>query len=165
MCPLRGQSLESRLAAQPRVGRTTGAERVSFDFTSDSGATQEITTGGWTLLLYLAEAYSWTKEGTHPPEGVPSGEWEGDYASNDGQYVSKQDALALASALERFLADPNRAARVRGVAIQLENDLVEAMRNLGLEEPPPENHDLYPIDEDHLKSLLAFWREGGFRIE
>jgi hypothetical protein len=140
-------------------------EGMSFDFTSDSGATQDIGTGGWTLLLYLAEAYGWGKEGTHPPEGVPPGEWEGDYASNDGQYVSKEDAYALASALERFLADPDRVTKVREVAIQLENDLVEAMRGLGLEQPAPENHDLYPIDEDHLKSLVAFWREGGFRID
>ena len=40
-----------------------------------------------------------------------SSDWSGEYATNDGQRVSANDAAALADACERVLSDPDYEAR------------------------------------------------------
>ena len=139
---------------------------MSFDFTSDSGATHNIRTSGWTLLLYAAEDYGWAKADTLPPEGVDAGEWDGGYASNEGQYVTKAAALDLAMAFERLLADPNRAERVRATEARMDQEIAFLLkRDYGIEQPPRTDAHVYPISEPDLQEFIAFCRKGGFRIE
>jgi hypothetical protein len=138
---------------------------VGFDLTSESGETYQMRSGGWSLILSIADAYQWAKQGSLPPEGVVPSDWDGTYASNDGQRVTPEDARAFADALERMLADPGRVARVREVAILLEAEVREmAKRDYGID-LPPDNHDEYPIDEASLGALVRFCRQGGFRID
>jgi hypothetical protein len=138
---------------------------VGFDLTSESGETYQMRSGGWSLLLSIADTYAWTKQGSLPPEGVVPSEWDGSYASNDGQRVTAEDAHALADAFERMLADGDRVARVREVAIALEEEVRElAKQEYGID-LPPENHEEYPIDEAALRELVRFCKRGGFRID
>jgi hypothetical protein len=138
---------------------------VGFDLTSESGESYQMRSGGWSLVLSVADAYAWAKQGSLPPEGVAATDWDGSYASNDGQRVTAEDARALADAIERMLADEDRVARVREVAILLEEQVRQlAKREYGID-LPPETHGEYPVDEPSLRDLVRFCRQGGFRID
>jgi hypothetical protein len=63
------------------------------------------TWSGWGNVLKLGLVYGWEPAGTGPPRGTPAAEWEGDYASNQGQLFKAREAKQLAGALERALAD------------------------------------------------------------
>jgi hypothetical protein len=139
---------------------------MGFDLTSESGDTYQVRSSGWSLMLYVAEAYGWEKQGSIPPDGVDSAEWDGGYATNDGQRVTRQDAQALADACERMLADPERVAKVRGIESQLDKDVRELAREqYGVELPAGNNYDEYPIDEAYLREFVHFCRRGGFKID
>ena len=139
---------------------------MGFDFTSETGTTEQIRGGGWSLLLYAAESYGWLKLGTLPPEGVKPEEWEGDYATNDGQSVRASDAVALAEAWERLLLDPQRVLKVRALQVQMDEDLRRlAKEQYGVDLPPEPDGGEYPIDEEYLRTLIQFCRLGGFRID
>ena len=84
---------------------------MGYDLMSESGADHRLSNAGWALLLNLAEAYEWKPQGSLPPEDLDAAEWAGDYDSNDGERVSREDAKAMADALERALADPERTAK------------------------------------------------------
>lgn len=60
---------------------------------------------GWAEVLSLAERYGWVPSGTACPTGMKTKEWEGGYATNDGQRVTSADAKALADALEQGFSD------------------------------------------------------------
>jgi hypothetical protein len=81
------------------------------------------------LTLYVAEAYGWVKQGTIAPAEIESGEWDGGYATNDGQTVSLDDARALADACERMLADPERVETVRLIEMKLDEDVPAPSRS------------------------------------
>jgi hypothetical protein len=137
---------------------------MGFDLTSDSGQEFQLRTSAWTFFLYLAEAYGWTKEGTQPPPGVAAREWDGLYASNDGQRVAAADGQKLADAFERLLADADRTERAREVGRQIAKDVRELARRDGIELPESEDED-HGIDEEALRELVAFCRAGAFRID
>ena len=63
----------------------------------------------WAKALELAQSYGWQPGGTCPPSHLDlhqfDAEWDGRYATNDGQTVKAEDALSLAAALERSLDD------------------------------------------------------------
>lgn len=59
----------------------------------------------WARLLSLAEMYGWEPSGTTEPHGEPLDDWVGGYNSNDGQYVSPEDAKAMGDALGKALDD------------------------------------------------------------
>ncbi len=62
----------------------------------------------WDLILQLAEAYGWEPEGTKlpgPGHDTPDQSWSGTYFTNSYQLVTREDAAALAEALERSLPD------------------------------------------------------------
>src|SRR5919112_6036717 len=77
----------------------------------------------WENLLDLAHEYGWEPAGTEPPQWIatnPDGSidhemtamysrskenWDGSYFSNDGQYVTDEEAASIADALERALDD------------------------------------------------------------
>ena len=58
----------------------------------------------WPRILLVASEHGWHAEGTKLRSDIPCHkEWDGTYFSNDGQIVSKQDALNLAFALAKAL--------------------------------------------------------------
>lgn len=139
---------------------------MGFDFTSESGETYQVRSGGWSLMLYVAESYGWEKRGSVAPEGMDAGEWDGGYATNDGQRVTSEDARALADAFERMLADPGRVVKVREIEMQLDRDVLKvAKEQHGVDLPARDNYDEYPLDEEYLRQFVRFCRGGGFQIE
>src|SRR5262245_13976822 len=63
----------------------------------------------WGKALELGRSYGWRPLGTRPPNisGLRSLQavWTGTYLTNDGQTVSREDALSLANALANALDD------------------------------------------------------------
>lgn len=56
--------------------------------------------GSWGYCLGTAEKFGWVPAGTEAPDDHgEEGTWCGTYYSNDRQWVTKQDAAALAKAL------------------------------------------------------------------
>jgi hypothetical protein len=106
--------------------------------------------------LGLAKTYGWIPKGTNCPEKMDELEnWDGEYYTNLGQYVTSEDAINLAKALER------------------------ALENI----PDLKNPPIYPIKgkrksrqdflnslgskqtKDSIKTFIAFCKEGkGFYI-
>jgi hypothetical protein len=64
---------------------------------------------GWRLMLAVAELYGWNPVGTKRNDvwwdGPVGGEWDGAYLPAVGQLITREDANALAAALERALPD------------------------------------------------------------
>lgn len=58
---------------------------------------------GWGFLTDLAEEGGWKPKGTIYllSDGTEDPVWDGGYHSNDGQYVTPEDARAMADAIER----------------------------------------------------------------
>ena len=61
---------------------------------------------GCCTLLNAAERHGWEPVGTVPGDDWRDAEeWSGGYFTNDGQRVTKEDALALAIAIEKAVAE------------------------------------------------------------
>src|SRR5215468_10752685 len=99
---------------------------MSMAFTSESGATSGCTSSAWDFYRWLARSYGWKAAGTRPPTRIRYWfrGWDGAYHWNEGQSVTREDAAALADALERNLVDPDRAARQRMVAREITAELL-----------------------------------------
>ncbi len=67
---------------------------VGFDFFLSADA--------WHAYLNAARSFGWKPEGTHAPSDY-EGDWDGSYASPDGQWVKSGDARRLGLALERLV--------------------------------------------------------------
>jgi hypothetical protein len=88
---------------------------MGVDFYSSDGKFY-FTWWAWRRVFDLAIEHGWEPAGTEAPSweepdgctGQPSydpKEWNGGYFSNDGQYVTPEDARNLADALERVIND------------------------------------------------------------
>lgn len=96
---------------------------MGFNLTHDERRVFGFSNAGWRFYRALAETYGWQPAGTLPPPGfTPAASWPATYESNDGQWVSAEDALALAAALRRALEDPARATHERKIAEGLDMD-------------------------------------------
>jgi hypothetical protein len=138
---------------------------MSMDFTSESGSRLYPSGSAWSFFLRLAEEYGWNPAGSVPPEGVQASEWDGGYDSNDGQRVTREDAAAMAAALERVLTDPAGDARQRTVNQKLNEDVrAVAKEKFGIDFPPDDDDDVIPRPED-LAAIVSFLSAGGFRID
>ena len=76
---------------------------MGMDFCSDSGRCFSISAIGWGNFFDIALENGWAPRGTEkgPPPLFPAGlEWEGGYFTNDFQYVTPQDAAAMADAIQ-----------------------------------------------------------------
>jgi hypothetical protein len=134
---------------------------------------------GWEQALKLAELYGWEPAGTEAPkrddpdeaEDPEDEEWEevervwgGGYCTNDGQWVSSEDAENLADALESALPDiPGHDA--------LENKTREIMTKEGPMRVIPAGADVNPLEsfsgptqKAYLRKFIEFCRAGGFNI-
>ncbi len=137
----------------------------------------------WANLLHIAQQYGWRPAGTVLGEGHPYADylerWAGSYSSNDGQTVTAEDANAFADALEKALNDiPNHqidsgefigAAELRELADRINYPIINSFADIAPEGTFPKEV-LNPFE--HLagerklavKELIAFCREGAFRI-
>jgi len=137
---------------------------MSVDLTSRGGSELSLRGSGWDFILNLAEAYGWQAPGTRPPPDVDPGEWDGSYDSSDGQTVTTEDALALAQALRRARADPQRADVERRVSRELDEAVRRIMlRDHGVELPPDHGGERH-LEAELLDELCAFCEQGAFTV-
>ena len=81
---------------------------MGMNLSGDHGRHFRATLVAWDRLLQLAVEAGWQPQGTEAPDerdGVWDGEGLAAYCSNDGQYVSAEDAASLGDALDWALAD------------------------------------------------------------
>lgn len=92
---------------------------MTVDVARRGGGGMNFSNWFWRALLYLATDYGWRPAGTRAPliwdedqkrhrpweEMCPATHWSGDYTGNAGQVAGAADAVALADALDRALAD------------------------------------------------------------
>ena len=83
---------------------------MSFDLFNESTAiSRRLSRQSWAKTLQLARLYGWKPRGTRPPPHHDfhklNADWHERYLTNDGQVVVREDALALAAALEVSLND------------------------------------------------------------
>ena len=124
-----------------------------MDLNSESGETLRFTIGAWAYYLDLAERHGWIPSGTYPPDyWADPRDWNGDYFSNDGQWVSALDARSVADALERALDHSSR----------VEKSEIHAISNCNLDELEFAERAA-PRREFALK-IIAFLRAGAFQI-
>jgi hypothetical protein len=132
---------------------------MGFDFTNTKGESARFTGTGWTIILNLAEVYGWKPAGTRKP--VRYGlfkKWAGNYDSNDGQFVRAGDALQLALALERALADPNLPAISDQLAQKTQAVIEQA---LGKKIPYRLSGE---IELPVMREFIHFCKQGEFQI-
>jgi|SRR5215213_11985611 hypothetical protein len=137
----------------------------------------------WAKALELAQSYGWKPMGTRPPSHLDfyqlGAKWDGRYLTNDGQTVRAEDALLLATALERSLDDiPDDSPPMDwGSTFQSEDDLPEwlspeerAMIEEELQDGLLDIMETDPRDyfageeKRHLKKFIRFCRLGSFEI-
>lgn len=142
---------------------------------------------GWSMTLKLALQHGWKPHGTRMRKdtcrwdkdgnvvwsGMPPGwsRWRGGYDSNDAQVVTRQDARALAQALQRGLRciKAERSVRSRlSVADVVVSDppprRVRAKVAPCEEETDPRRFFACPHDLRHLKAFVSFCHMGAFQI-
>jgi len=137
---------------------------MGFDLINEKGDRFEFSQWDWGFYLNVAEKYGWQPAGTEAPTGKfgwqPAGTeaWPGTYETSDGQRVSSVDAEALASALQRAMDDPEwversrEIARARAGAVRIAGSAYEVRATV--------RGDVMPF----LRDMIAFFRQGGFRI-
>jgi hypothetical protein len=137
----------------------------------------------WAKALELAMSYGWQPIGTRAPFQIDfyqiNAEWDGRYLTNDGQTVKAEDALSLASALERSLSDiPDMNPKIDwSPKFWREDELPEwlspeerEMIEDGLQEGMLDMLDVHPLEyfsgdeKRHLKAFIRFCRLGSFEI-
>jgi hypothetical protein len=141
---------------------------------SGAGGHQRFSHMSWHKVLDLACEYGWQPAGTELPRwhdetgalieqwSLDANEWDGGYSSNDGQYVTDEDAAHIADALQRALEDiPDFDTGERwaeyGPADQLTDPLARALMMPSLEFFSGEA-------KQHVRDFIAFCRAGGFCI-
>lgn len=86
---------------------------MGMDLNSAEGGTRRFSQSTWSSMLKLAYLYGWKPLGTEPggwidPDTGPwyhPVSWDGNYTSNDLQWVTEEDAARIAEALENALED------------------------------------------------------------
>lgn len=139
---------------------------MGFDLTNDKGSYLRFSPSGWALALNLAEVYGWVPAGTTlPHDGESAGiNWTGEYATNEGQRVSSEDALALAQACTRALVSEDYVARTAAI-LKAILDRVDCAAGGTPPGRAPFNEPEIITFRGRLEELIAFCHEGGFVIE
>jgi hypothetical protein len=156
---------------------------MGYDLTNSFGQTHQWKVLGWWILLNLAREYGWSPGGTELPDA--DSDWDGNYFQNMGQLVSREDATALADALERLLSDPDRQAIADTVTDRMERAVSDTASNASSD---ARDVLLYPVDfirgmlgrfgqnsickwqfgpeaDQYLRQFIALCRAGPFTIE
>ena len=132
---------------------------MGMDLVNEAGDRFRFRTTSWAFYLNLASVYGWEPAGTLQPDKYTGTEpWPGEYDWNAGQTVSSADAEALASALQRALADPER--------LQQEGALAAAISVAVRASSGDNSYNVGPIEDDTkiLQEMIAFFRKGKFQI-
>ena len=135
------------------------------------------------MALKLACWYGWQPLGTRPPAAynfrLLNADWDGTYLTNDGQMVTREDAFALANALERSLDDISdiNTKQDWDPKFWAEDDLPEwlspaerAIIEEGLQSHSHDVMEVHPFEffagaeKRHLKEFIRFCRLGSFSI-
>lgn len=129
-----------------------GASRRGEDFW--------LTLSAWASVLDMAGLNGWYPEGTRVPADMQEQPWPEDYLSAQGQWVSEEDAGAMASALGEVLDE-----------VPDEDDYTpfdpedEEQRILLVAEVDHDFHELFSGPaKGYLSDLLAFLASGEFMI-
>lgn len=127
---------------------------------SNRGKTFETSDEHWSVFLNVAQRFGWQPAGTLPPLAWPQGDvWPGQYATQDGQRVSDDDARALAAVLYEAARGDGIARALRDVIGQVEL----AAERSGARRPPGERmapRDFY----GEFSPLLLLLYDGEFSI-
>ena len=132
----------------------------------------------WVKLLTLAKDHGWVAQGVESTDLLTNGKGivevaKNNYTSNDGQYVSKNDALLIANALEKALDKiPDSENDQKDQEYSLE-DVIEILTSgnqeeiekitvdADLEETP---FEICSCDKTYILECIKFFRTGGFYI-
>ncbi len=122
----------------------------------------------WSKVLLLAYEYGWEPLGTEMDGWInsetgeliePPDEWNGNYTSNEGQWVTEEDASRIADALEDALEDiPDREVDKTGV-VHRPVSLFDLLRD---RTDPLEFFS--GAGKRRIRAVIKFCRAGGFRI-
>ena len=122
---------------------------MSIELKSSEGLEFDFSNIGWAFYLNIAIEYGWKEIGSLPPESW-KGQWNGAYDMSEGQLVSEADAKNMASALEKYLKDPNKIKVAKAMAKEFEK--------VGIPIEVDEN------DEEFLSEYITFAKKSEFRI-
>jgi hypothetical protein len=137
-----------------------------------------INVNAWPILLELAFHYGWNRIGT---KSETIADWDGTYLTNSGAYVTSEDAVNLAVALEKALPDipeidnPSLSASIWGSNVmntdyRIDKDMMTDFHNYI---NPPSGEDVSKlllrfggdIHRQKIKDFIIFCKEGeGFKI-
>jgi hypothetical protein len=131
---------------------------MGYDLTNSIGKAHQWKVLGWWHLLNLACAYGWSPRGTEPSEGSGS-DWDGNYFTNEGQRVTHDDAVALAGALERLSADPNRDVTAAAVAERMTKIVSNTAENSS-----SDARDVLRYPLDFIRDMLAQFGQDSIRV-
>jgi hypothetical protein len=138
----------------------------------------------WAKALELAKIYGWRPLGTCPPSIYDfyhlNADWNGTYWTNDGQVVQREDALALAYALQKSLddiPDINIETDWNATIYWFQDDIPEwlspteqALMEEGLKDDLLDILGIHPFEffagdeKHHLMEFIRFCRLGSFLI-
>ena len=131
---------------------------MSFELHGKTGERFRFSSAGWGYYLGLAAQYGWQEAGTLRPDALPDSEsWAGTYDSNDGQWVSDQEAQALARALQAALDDPQRVERLT-IAAQAESEALSKATGR------PCRVRVETNDAEYIAKMIEFFKKGRFEI-
>ncbi len=138
---------------------------VSFDFKRRQGDALNIRGGPWDFYQALAREYGWTPLGTTAPRGRSRRRWNGGYNTNDGQEVTQTDAIELAKALRRALADPRRQEKEAEVVRKLSQSIKDFFfQDTGEWLSDEEASGGLELHEEFVRKLVAFLDGGAFFV-
>ncbi len=122
----------------------------------------------WIKVLQLAHEYGWESLGTEMDGWInsetgeliePPDDWDGNYTSNDTQWVTEEDASRIADALEDALQDiPDRKVE----KTEMEHRPVSLFDLLHDRTDPLEFFS--GTGKRTISAVIKFCRAGGFRI-
>jgi hypothetical protein len=139
---------------------------MGFDLSNSYGGYQRFNGAGWALALTVAERSGWRPAGTPKPESWDdaNGPWQGEYAIQCGQQVTREDALAFAAALDRAISSDDFIASAQQSMNELNAEVVRQV--------PQARSNLGPLATDEaekfrlrLVELAKFAHQGPFVIE
>ena len=76
---------------------------MGISLENENGSHQSYSISTWITILQAAQEHGWNPVGTEAPCDF-EGEWNGSYTVNANQFVTREDAAALAHALDSMSA-------------------------------------------------------------
>lgn len=123
-------------------------------FLTNDKAEMNLTNSGWARALQTAHDHGWVPRGTALPE-IPDMEyaddWDGGYATSDGQTVEEEDAKEFANALLRAVNEGER----------VQETLTSRQSGVGVVSV---SADAAKRHSKFLSDLAAFAQQGAFSI-